>query len=141
MDKQLNLRDGVWEDGTLNKILFTMDFWQDSSSRFGAMAKESEPQYSILADFLMDDGGVRISSFLSGRLTTQQKLHELRTTGKLHEAYDFSSNSWGVDVIGNEVIIYFLYDEDNEDFKQRYTLEEFEQAITDCIEFLRKHIN
>jgi hypothetical protein len=138
MEKRLNLSDGVWENGTLNKILFTMDFWQDGSHRFGAMAKESEPQYSVLADFLMDDGGVCFESFLNGILISKQKFHELRTTGKLEDAYDFSSNSWGVDVIGNEVIIYFLYDEDNEDFKQRYTLEEFEQAITDRIAFLRK---
>jgi hypothetical protein len=115
-----------------------MDFWQDGSHRFGAMAKESEPQYSVLADFLMDDGGCGNENLLIGLLISKQKLHELRTTGKLQEAYDFSSNSWGVDLIDNGVVIYFLYDEDNEDFKQRYTLEEFEQAITDRIAFLRK---
>lgn len=49
---------------------------------------------------------------------------------------DISSNSWGIDMVDNNIHIYFLYDSDNEFYKTKLAKIEFVFIIKKWIEFL-----
>ena len=53
---------------------------------------------------------------------------------------DVSSNSWGVDVVGDEVYIFFLYDSDNKQYQIKLPKIEFIFIIRRWIDFLNKPI-
>ena len=53
---------------------------------------------------------------------------------------DVSSNSWGVDVVENDVYIFFLYDSDNKQYQIKIPKIEFIFIIRRWIDFLNKSI-
>ncbi|MFB2538185.1 MULTISPECIES: DUF5376 family protein [unclassified Acinetobacter] len=55
--------------------------------------------------------------------------------------FDLSSQSWGVEVEKNKVIINFLYDEENKEFTSCLSTVTFKKALALWAEFLKKQPN
>ena len=75
-------------------------------------------------------------SYLNDDLGDKREYKEFLKDGE----EDVSSNSWGVDVVGDEVYIFFLYDSDNKQYQIKLPKIEFIFIIRRWIDFLNKPI-
>ena len=94
------------------RIIFQYYFNEIKNEFIPTCDSEFKGDYEPLISYLNDDLGDKreYKEFL------KDILNVLINNGE----EDVSSNSWGVDVVGDEVCIFFLYDSDNKQYQIKY---------------------
>ena len=114
------------------RIIFKYYFNEIEKKFIPTCDSEFKGDYEPLISYLNDDLGDKreYKEFL------KDILNVLINNGE----EDVSSNSWGVDVVGDEVYIFFLYDSDNKQYQIKLPKIEFIFIIRRWIDFLNKPI-
>ena len=116
-------------------LIFTKDFFQTGSNRFGVLFYESSgcEKFGWLADFLMDDGGMGVKHLLEMSETLLKEILEKIPNGDEVEQY---REYFGV-IVGKEMtkIDSLLTDEIVEVMPTEIVIEK----LKECIEFIKNN--
>lgn len=114
------------------RIIFKYYFNEIEKKFIPTCDSECKGDYEPLISYLNDD--------LGDKCEYKEFLKDILYILINNRVEDVSSNSWGVDVVENDVYIFFLYDSDNKQYQIKIPKIEFIFIIRRWIDFLNKPI-
>ena len=114
------------------RIIFEYYFNEVKKEFISTCDSEFKGDYIPLISYLNDD--------LGDKSEYKEFLKDILNILINNREEDISSNSWGVDVVGDNVYIFFLYDSDNKQYQIKLPKIEFIFIIRRWIDFLNKSI-